>query len=176
MRKGLLNWVVALMLSAGLAAEPIERSTAIEIHTIAKRMVNAIMQGNYTVSVDAMHPTLIERGGGRDAVLQTTLNAMDQLATQGYTIKSYTVEQPTQAHAAKSELVVFLKTKLLIDGFDRQIKSDGYLVASKPYSSGRWYLFDGSVIRDLNDLQTIYEGLSDRITLPEVTNQTVSKN
>ena len=168
--------LAALALASQLVAEPIERSTAIEIHTIAKRMLNAIVQGNYEVSVDAMHPTLIERNGGRDAVMQATLNAMDQLATQGFTIKSYTVEQPTQAHAAKSELVVFLKTKLLIDGFDRQVKSDGYLVASKPYSGGRWYLFDGSVIGGLKNLQSIYEGLSDRITLPEVTNQTVSKN
>ena len=72
------------------------------IKETAERTNKALLAADYAAVADLTHPKLVQLMGGRPKLIATIQSAVAQMKSQGITFKSATIENPTDAIAAKN--------------------------------------------------------------------------
>lgn len=116
------------------------------IKALAQKTATAFLEKDWTTVVDNTHPNLFRLTGGKERAKGQLAGAVKDLNDQGLHVVHYGVGKPTILQQESGWSVSFVPIMMTLKGKDRQIKSDGYLMALKGPEDERWYFLDGAMI------------------------------
>ncbi|HZY39807.1 MAG TPA: hypothetical protein VFE53_24300 [Mucilaginibacter sp.] len=97
--KHIYKALLALLLPLNLLAQD---TTAVKQQ--AEMLEQAVISGDYKTVVDHTYPGVIDIVGGKDKMLSSTTDAMNNLKTQGITIEKATIGSPGKFYTAGTEI------------------------------------------------------------------------
>ncbi len=132
----------------------------------ANKVTNAQKQLDVDAYMNAMHPNIIEMGGGKELMRDIIGSQIQTYSTMGVTIEGVDFEEPSDVVKAGDELHCILsgnlKLKLGEDSFDNPIN----LLAASQDDGENWKFIDLSFYNE-NSLKLYLPDFNDTLEIPE---------
>ena len=115
-----------------------------KIKDSAQAIADGMVKGDHGPLGDVTHPKIIALMGGREKMLAEVKSQMEQLAKDGYTIVSYTLETPTEYQGTAPDLAVIVPQKMRMKFTKGFITQSAFLLAVSDDSGATWKFVDGA--------------------------------
>jgi hypothetical protein len=170
MRSLLISTILLILSNSIYCQNNINDTISKRIKSEAKSMVNALITKDYETYISFMHPILIEAYGGKDKVLE----AFNQDMLHGAIIKSIEISDPSDTIIFRNEIQCTLKETTEMIYKEGKILTTATLIGVSIDGGNRWYFIDASS-NNLNELQTHFPNLSDRLIIVPLSKPTFIK-
>jgi len=146
------------------------------IKETAERTNKALLAADYATVADLTHPKLVQAMGGRPKLIATIQSTVAQMKAQGITFKSASIDNPTDAIAAKNghlfAIVPFSISVALPFGVATQ---KSFLIANSIDQGRSWKFVDAGNV-DPSTLKQVLPDLPPALKLPAKQDPTIERN
>ncbi len=151
----------------GLQAKELTAGDAQVLRTDLQAMYDAFYQGDTSLLVNRIHPSLLRFVGGKER-LQSAINSSHrQLMASGFRFLSLEIGKPSRLYPAGEEEVCFVPMTLVAQMSGKKIKGVGFMIAIRKVNADHWTYMDGAGFKDdPNELWILLPQLERGITLP----------
>ena len=125
------------------------------IYAEAKKLADAILAGDFETVVDYTHPNLLEKMGGRQAMLQTLEVGLLQMEQNGLGFDQVEIGQPKKIYRTGEELFALVPQTLDMKAPDGRIRTKSHLLAISPDNGATWYFLDTAQLDNERALQLL---------------------
>jgi len=146
------------------------------IKETAERTNKALLAADYATVADLTHPKLVQVMGGRPKLIATMQSTVAQMKAQGITLKSASIDNPTDAIAAKNghlfAVVPFSISVALPFGVATQ---KSFLIANSIDQGRSWKFVDAGNVEPAT-LKQVLPNLPATLKLPPKQDPTIERN
>lgn len=124
----------------------------------------AVMKNDYAGLAALTHPRVVEKMGGKDAMLASLTETFDQLKKNGVAVESSISKEPTAPQKIGNWLVSTIPTEVVMKTSDKRMRIFSEMVAISEDGGKTWVFADaGGFTAD--DFFKLFPELKDKITL-----------
>ena len=124
---------------------PAQADTQLEsMHQNAKKCIEATVKGDYAALVELYHPSLVEKAGGRDRLIELIQKGMEEMKKQGIQITSAKTAAPKAIVKGDKALYGVIPTTVVLDSEDTTITLKSFLVGVSQDQGKTWVFIDGA--------------------------------
>ncbi len=105
----------------------------------ADRYTKSKKIGRYDLSVEMMHPVIVEKGGGKESMLEIIKNEQDMLLDQGFEVLETTTLLPLEPVSTNSNLHCLVPQLIVLKVGEAKFRSKRWILASSPDNGENWY-------------------------------------
>ncbi|MBW4889279.1 hypothetical protein KXQ82_06110 [Mucilaginibacter sp. HMF5004] len=116
----------------------------------AETTANAIITGNFKVLAKYTYPAIIQMSGGEAKMNATMKKGMEQMKAQGFSFKSLTIGNITQAKKSGSEIFAIVPDVLSMNGNGGTIIARSALIAISADNGKNWVFVDTAPLQKEN--------------------------
>ena len=138
----------------------------------AKENADAMLKKDYETMVRFMYPPVVESMGGFQKALNFMRSSMAKMESQGWTLKTLTVGQPSAIVIEGREDVAIVPSEMVMIVEGKTVRVNSCLVAVTQDEGKNWYFFDGAQMPK-EKLSQIYPKLVATVVIPERKNSLV---
>jgi hypothetical protein len=137
-----------------------------EIKARAEEISNSFIRGDYQKFVDLTYPKLVELMGGREKMISSVEQQMQQMKAQGIDFASTSVDAPREVVPAGPQLFAIVPYSLKMKTPEGVITQQSYLLAISNRDSLKWTFID---VTDLNEaqLKAVVPGAVGKVAFPK---------
>lgn len=110
----------------------------------AQKCIDATISGDVEKLADLTHPKVIEKAGGREAMIEKVRKGMADLKDQGFNFDAGTVEAPKAIREADGKAYAVVPTTINISFDKGTLKAQSYLLGVSSDDGKTWTFLDGS--------------------------------
>ncbi|MDP9100050.1 MAG: sel1 repeat family protein [Verrucomicrobiota bacterium] len=144
-----------------------KRAWANRIRALAMESNAALTSGNYARVADFVYPKVIEMMGGRDKMIETTRQAVEDMKDHGVTILGIEVSEPKRVVAANNKLFAVVPQVVRMEGAKKKGHANGFLIAVSEDAGKNWTFIDGAGLQETATLAQILPDFPAELSLPK---------
>ena len=118
------------------------------IRALAAESCAALTSGNYARVADFTYPKVVEMMGGRDKMIETTRQIIEDMKTGGVAILSIEVSEPERVVTANDKLFAVVPQVVRMQGPKKTARSNGFLIAVSEDAGKNWSFIDGAALHE----------------------------
>ncbi len=167
---------IALLLTLLTPAQAAPSGEAAKIktaHEQAQACANATVKGDFAKLADLTHPSVLKAIGGREAMIEKTSAAMDQMKQQGMSFDPPKVDAPKTLTRSGSTLFCVAPTAITIKAPTARIKMKSFLLGVSTDDGKTWKFLDGNPGEE--NLRKILPEIPKDMKLPEKTKPEIER-
>ncbi|HBB94034.1 MAG TPA: hypothetical protein DC054_01470 [Blastocatellia bacterium] len=131
----------------------------------AQEMSDAFARKDYQRFVDLTYPKVIEMAGGRDKMLSSMTQQINEMEAEGVVMLSSSSGAPTQFVRDSGSIYALLPMTIKAKAKDGIFQSEGSTIAVSSDGGANWTFVDASG-KDHSELKAILPNVADRLNLP----------
>lgn len=110
----------------------------------ARALGDATVAKNFEKVADFTHPTIVEKAGGRDRIVELSRRGFEQMETGvGIKLVGFRVGAMEQEAKVGNEIFVLLLTTVVMEASDGRFESDGSMVGMSSDNGVNWKFVNG---------------------------------
>jgi hypothetical protein len=125
-----------------------KRAWTKRIRALAAESCAALTSGNYARVADFTYPKVVEMMGGRDKMIETTRQIVEDMKDRGVTIVSIEVSEPERVVTANDKLFAVVPQVVRMEGPKKTARSNGFLIAVSEDAGKNWSFIDGAALHE----------------------------
>jgi TPR repeat protein len=125
-----------------------KRAFATRIRALAAESCAALTSGHYARVADFTYPKVVEMMGGRDKMIETTRQIVEDMKDRGVTIVSIEVSEPERVVTANDKLFAVVPQVVRMQGAKKTARSNGFLIAVSEDAGKNWSFIDGDALHE----------------------------
>jgi Sel1 repeat len=137
------------------------------IRALAAESNAALISGNYARVADFPYAKVIEMMGGRDKMIETTRQTVEDMKDHGVTIIGIEVSEPERVVAAKDKLFAVVPQVVRMVGPKKTARATGFLIAVSEDAGKNWSFIDGAGLQDRESLAQLIPDFPAELSLPK---------
>jgi hypothetical protein len=141
----------------------------------AKKMGELFFAKDYNTYVKYINPKISKLMGGDAKLIATLKSVLTEMGTQGFTIKSVIMGEPSSIIQAGSEYQSVVPQNITLKSNDGTLVTTSYLIAIST-NMGRTWTFADTSGKSLAEMQKFFPSLSNKLIIPKKTEPTFIKN
>jgi hypothetical protein len=159
--------VLVVLVSFGVNAEAISDVDKHDIMESATNMANAYKNKNYDIIIDLMPQKTLDQMGGKDAALEFTKNAMENLASDGIEITHFEVIAPEEMIITDLNKIVLVPSKMMMTYGENELQTAGFLIAFKALDSNKWRFIDAAGVTTREEMEALFPSYPKDKAIPQ---------
>ncbi len=132
----------------------------------AQKCAKAVLNSDYEAVVRYTHPRIVEKLGGKTAMLASLKKGMAEMKAQGAVITSASIGKPGAPQKIGSWLVSIVPQHLSMKVSAGQLESDSDLLGISEDGGKRWSFVDLGPITN-EQMKQVFPELAGKLTLPK---------
>jgi hypothetical protein len=156
---------VIILALCGIVARAQDNTPPALVKQKAQEVGQAIIKGDYAKIADLTYPKVVEAMGGREKMIAFTEAAMKQIKDQGFTVRAFTISEPTPFLTEGPNTFTVLPTAIEMTNTKGKIVGKSYLLGISPDGGKSWKFADGSGLES-EEMRKLLPKLPAKLTLP----------
>ena len=148
--------------SLGLMAQDLNSTIQIQ----ARKMVDALVNGNFNYMVSKTHPDIVSVIGGKEKMLGVLQKQMDVFLKQEVSFESIEIGQPSEIFQATDELHCLIPQKIVMKISGGTITTNGYLLGISQDQGQNWYFLDTAQLNNEN-VERMIPNYNQKLRIPD---------
>ncbi|MFB9841858.1 hypothetical protein [Mucilaginibacter ginsenosidivorans] len=161
--KFFIKAVIILLIPAASLAQD-----TVKLKHQAQAVADALVKGDYATVVDHTYPKIVTQMGGKEKMMATIKQGMEQMNAQGFSFADAAVGSPGKFYKAGTEIHCLIPQRIALKSPNSRIVNNSYLLAVTKDGGKFWYFID--INRGTyNKIPQLFPNFNKKLVIPEPT-------
>jgi hypothetical protein len=165
--KFLLKVFLILLIPAASFAQD-----TVKLKRQAQAVADALVKGDYSTVVDHTYPKIVAQMGGKEKMIATIKQGMEQMSAQGFSFADAAVGSPGKFYKAGTEIHCLIPQRIALKSPNSRIVNNSYLLAVTKNGGKFWYFLDINK-GTYNMVPKLFPNFNKKLVIPEPTQPTM---
>ena len=138
----------------------------------AQAVADALLKGDYSTLADHTYPKIVAQMGGKEKMIATIKQGLEQMNAQGFSFADATVGSPGKFYKAGTEIHCLIPQRIALKSSNSRIVNNSYLLAVTKDGGKFWYFLD--INRGTySKIPQLFPNFNKKLVIPEPTQPSI---